>query len=137
MIPHPKPRGFWDYALFALLMSGILMCLFWSEIGHGIGWADAALALAAAVLCALAIILARRNERATWIGRPSSWKANLLVALGSFLFVIGALYADRYILHRMDVTASQIHRDVALGIALSIAASLSFRNRHTARPQLP
>ena len=28
MIPLPKPRGFWDYALFALAMTGALVLLF-------------------------------------------------------------------------------------------------------------
>jgi hypothetical protein len=31
MIPLPKPRGFWDYALLALFMTGLLMLLFWGK----------------------------------------------------------------------------------------------------------
>ena len=50
MIPLPKPRGFWDYALFALMMTGLLVLLFWMDASNGIGWADAAVAVAAAVL---------------------------------------------------------------------------------------
>lgn len=50
MIPLPKPRGFWDYTLFALLIAGVLLLLFWMEASGGVGWADGALALGSAVL---------------------------------------------------------------------------------------
>jgi hypothetical protein len=106
MIPLPKPRGFWDYALFALLLTGLLVALFWFEASDGVGWADAALAFAAAVLCVLAIVLAGRNEKASLIVR-STWQANQLGAIGAFLLMFGAIYAAAYILHRRDITASR------------------------------
>jgi hypothetical protein len=43
MISLPKPRGFWDYALSALVMTGVLVLLFWLEASDGISWTDAAL----------------------------------------------------------------------------------------------
>ena len=89
MIPLPKPRGLRDYTLFALVMSGLLMYLFWIEAGHAIRWADAALACAAAMLCVLGIILARRNEKASWLVQPT-WQAKLLLAFGVFLLIFGA-----------------------------------------------
>src|SRR4029077_4978059 len=30
-----KPRGFWDYALLALAMTGVLMFLFWLDASDG------------------------------------------------------------------------------------------------------
>jgi hypothetical protein len=122
MIPLPKPRGFWDYALFALMLTGLLVFVFWVEASDGIGWADAALALAAAVLCVLAIILARRGERAAWILRPS-WQAKLMALLGVFLLFVGANYADGYFLHR--ITASRFPHDMVFAIAWSVAMGLS------------
>src|SRR5471030_2908837 len=83
MIPLPKPRGFWDYALFALVMTSMLMFLFWLEASGAVGWADVALASATAVLFVLAIILARRGEKAKWIAQPN-WLAYLLVPVGAF-----------------------------------------------------
>ena len=98
MIPLPKPLGFWDYTLFALVMSGLLMFLFWIEAGYAIRWADAALACTAAMLCVLCIILARRNEKASWLVQPTL-QAKLLLALGVFLLIYGAIYANAYLLH--------------------------------------
>lgn len=131
MIPLPKPRGFWDYGFFALMLTGLLVLLFWVEASDGVGWADAALAFAAAVLCVLIIALSRRNEQAAWIVR-SSWQVNLLVAFGSFLLMFGALYADAYILHRGDITATRIRHDMILAIALPIATLFPLRRRNTA-----
>lgn len=34
------PRGFWDYALFALIMTGAILFLFWLEASDGVGRAD-------------------------------------------------------------------------------------------------
>jgi hypothetical protein len=69
MIALPKPRGFWDYALFALVMTGLLM-FFWPGASDAVGWTDAALALATAVLFVSAVVLSRRAERAAWTARP-------------------------------------------------------------------
>jgi hypothetical protein len=69
MIYLPKPRGFWDYALFALVVTGLLM-FFWLGATDAVGWTDAALALAAAVFFVPAVPLLRRAERAAWIARP-------------------------------------------------------------------
>jgi threonine/homoserine efflux transporter RhtA len=129
MIPLPKPRGFWDYGLFALMLTGLLVLLLWLEASDGVGWADAALAFAAAVLCVLTIVLSRRNEKAAWTVR-SSWQVSLLVAFGSFLFMFGALYADAYILHRGDITATRIRHDMILATALPIAMLLPLRRRN-------
>ncbi len=35
----PKPRGFWDYSLFVLAMTGLMLGLFWVEASDYIGWA--------------------------------------------------------------------------------------------------
>jgi hypothetical protein len=131
MFSLPKPRSFWDYALFALMLTGLLVLLFWIEATHGIGWADTVLALAASVLCVLIIVVARRNERAAWIVRPT-WQARLLVALGAFLLIFGAVYADGYILHRIDITANRFRQDVVLCVAMATAMFLSLRRRNTA-----
>jgi len=37
MIPLPKPRGFWDYTLSALVIMGILVFLFRLEASDGVG----------------------------------------------------------------------------------------------------
>jgi hypothetical protein len=70
MIPLPKPRGFWDYALFAFVMAGALVFLFWLEASDGVGWADAAFAFAGAVLFVFATII--RDEIRTKSGRTKS-----------------------------------------------------------------
>jgi hypothetical protein len=131
MIPLPKPRGFWDYALFALMLTALLLLLFWVEASNGVGWADAALAFAAAVLCVFTIVLSRRNEKAAWIVRPSR-QINLLVAFGSFLLMFGALHADAHILHRGDISATRSSHDMILAIAFPIAVLLSLRRRNVA-----
>ena len=115
MTSIPKPRGFWDYALFALAMTGLLMFLFWSEASDRVGWADAALAFVAAVLLVFAIILARRAEKAAWIAQPTLY-AYLLTVLGAVGFMFGAVYADAYLLHRRDITPSRFWHDVAFGV---------------------
>jgi hypothetical protein len=135
MIPLPKPRGFWDYALFALIMTGLLMFLFWSEASDAVGWTDAALAFAAAVLLVFAIILARRAERATWIAQPARY-ANLLAVLGACGLMFGATYADAYLLHRRDITSSRLRHDMALFVGLTAFLLWSIRRRPPARRQL-
>ena len=135
MIPFPKPRGFWDYALFALLMTGLLLSLFWLEASDGVGWLDAALAFAAAVLLVFAIILARRGEKATWIARPT-WRAYLLLAFAAFILMFGAVYADAYIFHRSDITYSRFRHDMVLAIVLTAGLLWPSRRRFPARHQL-
>ena len=108
MIPLPKPRGFWDYGLFALIFAGLLVLVFWAEgRSRGIGLADVALALAAAGLCVFAIILLRRNENAAWIAQPT-WRARLLLLLGVWFFVVAVISVDAYLLHHTAVTGGQI-----------------------------
>jgi hypothetical protein len=135
MIPLPKPRGFWDYAIFALMMTGALVFLFWLEASDGIGWADAVLACAAAVLLVFAIILARRGEKARWIAQPT-WHAYVLAPLGAFALMFGAIYADGYLLHRTDITSNRLWHDMVLAIGLTAGTLWSSRRRHPARRQL-
>jgi uncharacterized membrane protein len=130
-----KPRGFADYGIFALLMTGLLVFLFWVEASNGIGWADAVLAFAAAVLLVFAIILVRRNEKASWIARPS-WPVRLLFSLGAFALIFGAIYADAYIFHRDYLTANRLSHDVAFCIAMSVGVTWSLRRQNNARRQL-
>jgi drug/metabolite transporter (DMT)-like permease len=136
MIPLPKPRGFWDYALFALVMASGLMFLFWSEASDRVGWADAAIGLAAAVLFVFATILARRREKAKWITRPT-WHVYPLVALGVFMFIFGAIYADAYLLHRRDLTFHRLRLDIVPAVALPAAFVWSARKRFHTKRQVP
>jgi len=119
MIPLPKPRPFWEYALFALIMTGLLMFLFWMEASDAVGWADTALAFATAVLCVFAFVLARR---ATWIAQPTR-SAHLLAVLGAFGMVFGAIYADAYLLHRRDITSSRFRHDAVFAVLLTLWSS--------------
>ena len=132
MIPLPKPRGFWDYALFASMMTGVLLLLLWLEASDGVSWADAALAFASAVLGTFAIVLARRGEKATWI-KQRSRHVYLVAALGAFMLLFGALYADAYLLHRRDITASRLRSDVLLAMVLTAATLWSSRRRPARR----
>src|ERR1700730_8752991 len=133
MIPLPKPRGFWDYALFALVMTGALVFLFWLEASDPVGWTDAALAFAAAVLFVFAIILARRGEKAKWIAQSTRY-AHVVAVLGAFLLMFGAIYADAYLLHRKGITSSRLRDDIVLAVVLTAAMFWSFRRRPPARP---
>lgn len=128
MIPLPKPRGFWDYTLFALLMAGALLLLFWMEASGGVGWADAALALGSAVLLVLCIILARRREKARWIKQPTL-RVYLVAAVGSFALIFGAIYADAFLFHRREITAHRVRRDIAVIIPVIVGAAWSLRRR--------
>jgi len=128
MIPLPKPRGFWDYALFALAMTGALLFLFWLEASDGVRWGDATLAFAAAVLGVLAIVLSRRGEKAKWVAHPTRF-AYLLAVLGAFGLMFGTIYADAYLLHRRDITSSRIRHDMLLAVGL-IALMLWYSRRH-------
>lgn len=135
MIRVPKPRGFWDYALFALVMAGALLSLFWLEGSDGVGWADAALAFIAAVLCVLAIVLVRRGEKATWIAQPTRY-AYLLGVLGASGLVFGTMYADAYLLHRSDITSSRLGHDLVFSVGLTAVMLWYFRKRPPAKRQL-
>jgi glucan phosphoethanolaminetransferase (alkaline phosphatase superfamily) len=134
MIPLPKPRGFWDYALFALAMTGALLLLFRLEASDGVGWADAALAFAAAVLFVLAIILTRRREKAAWI-LHRNWLVDLIATLGAFVLMFAATYADAYILHRKDISTHRLQHDVVFAVAVT-AATLWSSLRRSAKRQL-
>ena len=134
MIPFPKPRGFWDYALFALAMTGVLMFLFWMEGSDRFGWADAAFAFSAAVLGVFAIILARGAEKAKWIVQPTRF-AYLLIVLGASGFMFGAIYADAYLLHRRDITSSRLGHDIVLAVVMTAGMLWSFRSRSPAGRQ--
>ena len=135
MIPLPKPRGFWDYTLFALLMTGALMFLFWLEASDPVGWTDAAIASAAAVLFIFATVLARRNEKAKWIAQPT-WHAFALAALGGFVLMFGAIYADGYLLHRRDLTFSRVRHDMVIAVLAPAAVLWSSRRRFRAKRQV-
>ena len=132
----PKPRGFWDYALFALVMTGFLTLLFWLGASDGIGWVDVALACAAAVTGVLTIILARRAEKATWIAQPTRYNY-LLAILGGFGLVFAAIYADAYLLHRRDITFSRLRRDLVLTVGLIATTLWSARRRYFAGHHSP
>ena len=135
MIPFPKPRGFWDYALFASIMTPALWLLFWLEASDRVGWPDAVLACGTAVLFVFATILARRGEKATWTAHPT-WQAYLLVSGGAFALIFGAMYADAYLLHRRDITPKRISDDVILALVLTAGLLWSFRRRFRANRQL-
>ena len=131
MVALPSPRGFWDYALFALILAGLLMGLFWLEIGGGIGLADAGLALVTSMLGVFIVILARQSEKAKWVSRPTR-RVHLLAAVGTCLFIFGALFADAYILHRREISARMFRDDlVPFGVAVT-AVLLPTRKRNTA-----
>ena len=132
----PKPRGFADYGLFALLMTGLLVFLFWAEASNGVGWTDCALAFAGAVLLVFAIILVRGNEKAAWIARPT-WPTTLLASLACFALVFGAIYADAYLLHRADLTFRRLSRDMVVWIVLAASVAWSLIRRSNSARKLP
>ena len=132
MIPLPKPRGFWDYALFALIMTVILLVLFRLEASDGGSWADVALAGVVAVLFVFATILARRGEKARWIAHQT-WRADLLVSLGVIVLMFGAIYADAYLLHPNDLTSIRLRHDIVLAVTLPAAWLWSLRRRKKPR----
>ena len=135
MIPFPKPRGFWDYALFASIMTPALWLLFRLEASDRVGWRDAVLACGAAVLFVFATILVRRGEKARWIAHPT-WRAHLLVSVGVFALIFGAVYADAYPLHRRDITPNRIWHDITFALVLTAGLMWSFRRRFRANRQL-
>ena len=135
MIPFPKPRGFWDYALFASMMTPVLWLLFWLEASDRVGWPDAVLACGAGVLFVFATILARRGEKARWIAHPT-WHAHLLVSFGAFALTFGAIYADAYLLHRRDLTSNRLRHDIVPAVLMPAAFLWSSRRRFRATRQV-
>jgi len=134
MARFPKPRGFWDYALFALMMTGLLLFSFWVNSIDGVRWSDALLAATGAVLLVLGIIIMRRGEKAKWIAHPT-WRAHLLVTLGAVSLLFGAIYADAYLLHRGEITRDRLEHHV-IPIAVAIVTTLwASRRRPHSRSQ--
>jgi hypothetical protein len=134
MTPFPKPRGFWDYALFALMMTGLLFFLFWVNAIDRVRWSDALLAATGAVLLVLGIIVMRRGEKAKWIVHPT-WRAHLLVTLGAVSLLFGAIYADAYLFHRRAITPDRLERHV-IPTAVAIVTTLwASRRRPRSRSQ--
>jgi len=125
MAPFLKPRGFWDYAVFALGMTALLAFLFWMEASARIGWADAALASSAAVLFVFLTVLFRRGEKAKWITRPT-WPVYLLASIGIGVVLFGALYADAYLLHHAEITSKRLGNDAVFGLVMSAGIVWSF-----------
>jgi hypothetical protein len=119
-----------------LLLTALLVWVFWVEASDRLDWDDAALALASAVLCVLAISIARRSEKAAWIMQPT-WKAKLLVALGTLVLIFGAIYADAYFLHRKELTPARFRQDMIIDVIMLVAAFSPLRRRNTARRQVP
>lgn len=135
MAPLIKPRGFWDYALFALIMSSILLFLFWMEASDGIAWPDVVLALAATVLFVFCVILARGREKATWIKHPS-WGAHLFANLGAILLVIGTIYADAHLLHRGNTISNRLLHDIGIAVLATVGTIWWSRKRSLAKRPL-
>jgi hypothetical protein len=136
MVPLPKPRGFWDYALFALMMTGVLVLLFQLEASGGVGWVDAALAFTVAALFVFATILGRQREKAKWIAHPT-WHVYVLARFAAFVLIFGAICADAFLFHRSDITSSRLRRDtvVAISVAIGLLWS-SWRRIHAERQSL-
>ena len=130
MIPLPKPRGFGDYALFAFLLFGALMFLFWLEASDRVGWADAVLAAAAAVLFVFAVILARKAERATWIARPTRY-LNSLAIFGAVALMFGVMYTDAFLFHRKDISSSRIRHDIVFAAVFTALMQWSSLRRRS------
>ena len=115
-------------------MTGLLLFLFWVEASGEIGWADAALALSASALLVLAIILARRNEKAAWIARPPQWIIPL-GTLGALILTFGAIYADQYLLHRKDITADRLQLHLIIALVIISVSSVRLLKRKVAPRQ--
>ncbi len=126
----PKPRGFWDYSIFALAMSGFLLLWFWGDAHDRLRWADGLLAATGAVLFVLGVILVRRGEKAKWIAHPT-WRVYLGWTVGVSVWLFGTVYADAYLLHRESISSNRLWHDVA-AVAFSAAITFSvLRNRGT------
>jgi len=135
MIPLPKPRGFGDYTLFGLIMSGALLFLFWLDASDGVRWTDATLAFVAAVLIVSVIIVVRRGEKARWMAQPTRY-AHLFAVLGAFGLTFGAMYVDAYLLHRRNITSDRLRDDMVSAVVLTSVMLWSLRRRRTAGRRL-
>jgi drug/metabolite transporter (DMT)-like permease len=132
MIGRIKPRGFVDYGLFALLLSGMLVLLFWIQIGKEFGWVDCALALAAAIAFVFLIVLARRNEKAAWTAAPN-WVSSLLIVMGTCFYFASVLMADSFFLHRGRLTAGRMELDVVVFSVVGVTSSVGATVKEMAR----
>ena len=128
MLAFPKPRGFWDYALFAFLLTGSLLFLFWSEASDGIRWGDATLALTVAILSVVAIVLSRRREKAKWMRQPT-WFVYSVATLGTIAVMYGAAYADAYLLHRGKVNSGKLSDNLVYAVIFAAVMLWSSRKR--------
>jgi hypothetical protein len=135
MIPLPKPRGFWDYALFVLLLTCLLMFLFWIDASEAVGWADAAVAFVASAVIALAIIVARKREKATWMRRPR-WHTYLAIVLGACSAMVASTSIDSYLLHRGDLTYGRLWHDVLFSLGPASVGLWSARRQSQKRQPL-
>lgn len=127
MIARIKPRGFTDYGLFALLLSGLFALLFWIEAGKEFRWADSALAPTAAIVGVFLIILTRSNERAAWIV-TQNWPFRLLIFIGICFYSVLVLCADSFLLHRGPLTDGRFERDIVIVLVpAGIAVGVSLR----------
>jgi hypothetical protein len=124
MTPFLKPRGFWDYGLFALVMTGLLLLLFWVDAIDRLRWNDVLFAATGAALLVLSIIIMRRGEKAKWIAHPT-WRVHLAVTLGLISLLFGTVYADAYLLHHGENHhfTDRLQRDV-IPMAVAIATTL-------------
>jgi drug/metabolite transporter (DMT)-like permease len=125
MSPFPKPRGFWDYALFALIMTGGLLFLFWvdpRDARDRLRWTDVLLAATGAVVLVLGIILMRRGEKAKWMAHPT-WRVQLLITIGVLFILFVTVYADAYLLHRREITSDRL-KNAVIPIVVAIATTL-------------
>jgi len=132
----PKPRGFWDYALFALALTVALFSVFWMNARFEISWTDAALAFGESVLCVFVIILARRSEKAHWIAHPT-WLIYPLASLGACGLLFAAIYSDAYFLHRSSITSGWLSKITFIVILLFVSNSISSLRQHRSYRQKP
>jgi cytochrome c oxidase assembly factor CtaG len=116
-------------------MTGLLLPLFWSYSAYRIGWADAALTLAIAILMTLGVVLARRREKAQWIKHPT-WRTSLIAVLAASALMYAAEYADSYVLHGKTITAHQLRHDLMFNLLVFAGLTWLFRRRSQARSQV-
>jgi len=135
MIRFPKPRGFWDYAIFVLFMTGLLLLVFWTSSAYRIVWTDAAFAFVVATLVTLCIVAARRNEKAKWIKR-ATWRTAFIVCITLSVLFYAADYAHGYLLHHTTITAYQLRHDLISSLLLSAWMSWWWHRRSRASSRL-
>jgi hypothetical protein len=132
----PKPGSFWDYALPALFIAGMLLLLFWVRTSHGLRWGDAALALTASALVFGGIAaLAPRHGKPRKPRRGGFWAGLVLfvAALGS---MFGLLFADTYLFHPEDMSTRLLVNDgEIMAVVAGVAAWRFFWSKHRRPPQ--